>query len=63
MDAVVVRMACGCRLSLPGGTDEPPTCLAHHEYRVQSVTAPPPRIRAVGIDPSKDLGPLVRHGV
>lgn len=58
---VQVTMACGCRLALSGGIDEPPLCATHDERRVQAVTAPPPRIRAVECDGAL-MGPLVTKG-
>lgn len=59
---VTVRLACGCRLVISGGT-EAPHCATHDEYRVQSVTAPPPRFTACGIDVQRNLGPLVTHAL
>ena len=54
-DEVIVRLVCGCRFRL-GSRDEAPYCAEHAERRVGHVTAPPPRIRAVGCDAK---GPLV----
>lgn len=39
---VTVTMACGCRIHWNEKSD--PHCDEHDEGRVQSVTAPPPRI-------------------
>ncbi len=59
--AITVRLACGCAVEVLGSATEPPQCQAHAERRVQSVTAPPPRIVAVNIRKTANLGPLVTH--
>jgi hypothetical protein len=48
MDLIRVRMACGCVQPVEEGAV--PYCDAHRETRIQSVQAPPPRIRAVGCE-------------
>lgn len=45
MNEIRVRFVCGCQVVVNG--DEAPRCVEHDEPRIQSVTAPPPRIRAV----------------
>lgn len=59
-DEIRVRFACGCQAVL-GSAEHDPACADHEERRIVSVSAPPPRIRAVGCDRARDLGPLVRH--
>lgn len=56
-DAVVVRLVCGCRVTLGSADVQPPQCVDHGERRVGHVTAPPPRFRGVDCDLK---GPLVR---
>jgi hypothetical protein len=59
-DDIRVTLACGCRVRL-GGADGAPYCEQHDEHRVQSVSAPAPRITAVNCAAS---GPYVKesHG-
>jgi hypothetical protein len=53
MNGIVVVMACGCSSRpLGSGGGETPYCQTHDEHRVQSVKAPPPRIRAVNCEAS-----------
>ena len=52
-----VTLACGCRMTTDGVAA--PYCATHNEHRVQSVSAPPPRIVARGCDAK---GPLVTRG-
>ena len=61
-DAILVRFVCGHPArSLGSDADiSSVVCEVCNERRVRSVTAPPPRIRAVGCQ-GAEMGPLVTH--